>query len=91
MGEAALQALVQAPPDKLEEEGFFDDFKTIAQRFGRDVLRAAPAVIEATLPVLRGIIATKSNSGVGAEAAIAPVSSTKAPTIASTDGVRKDN
>ena len=61
-GEAALQALMKVHPDVLQEEGFFDDIKSIAQRVGSAVIKTAPSVIKAAIPIVQQLLQPKAGA-----------------------------
>ena len=84
LAEAALQAVIAAKHDVLEEEGFFDDFINTAKDIGGAVLSAAPGVIKAVLPVVTPLI----KGAFGAESAIA-TESPYANGTNGTNGLRK--
>ena len=70
LGEAVLQGLMKVDVDTLEgikipckddngeikEEAFFDLFKAMAQRIGRQVLDSAPKVIKAATPIVKELL-----------------------------------
>ena len=70
VGEAALQALMKLPPQKLEEEGFFDSIYDTFRKITPIVLKVAPAVISNLSPTVGGII--KAATGQEAVFADAP-------------------
>ena len=67
VGEAALQALMKLPPQKLEEEGFFDFISDAVKKIAPIVVKVAPAVISNLSPTIGGII----KAATGQEAAFA--------------------
>ena len=62
VGEAALQALTKLPRRKVEEEGLFNTMKAFMQQVGGQVLKAAPGVIKAVAPIVKGLLADNSES-----------------------------
>ena len=67
VGEAALQALMKLPPQKLEEEGFFDMISAAVKTIAPIVVKVAPTVISNLSPTIGGII----KAATGQEAAFA--------------------
>ena len=70
VGEAALQALMKLPPQKLEEEGFFDVISSVVKNIAPIVVKVAPTVISNLSPTIGGII--KAATGQEAVFADAP-------------------
>lgn len=82
LGEAVLQALIKVDSTKLKKieipnddgknEAFFDSFKHVVQRIGRQVLDSAPDLIDLATPIIKGLLrghpakSTTSSSGEGA-------------------------
>jgi len=56
MGEAALQAFLQADHGKLQTEGFLDSVVTAAQTIGRQVISSVPWVISQATPILAELL-----------------------------------
>ena len=67
VGEAALLALMKLPPQKLEEEGFFDMISDAVKKIAPIVVKVAPTVISNLSPTIGGII----KAATGQEAAFA--------------------
>lgn len=79
LGEAVLQALIKVDSEKLKKieipnddgknEAFFDSFKYVVQRIGRQVLGSAPDLIDLATPIIKELIrghkakSTTSSSG----------------------------
>ncbi len=74
LGEAVLQAFIKIDAEKLEEiyisnsdgtqEAFFDFFKQVAQRIGRQVLDSAPQVIDLATPIIKELLKGQQASAV---------------------------
>lgn len=60
LGEAALQAVMRMPKHRLEEEGFFTTMFSVIKRITPIVLKAAPKVIQAVMPIVDDITSQKS-------------------------------
>jgi hypothetical protein len=56
VAEAALQAVLQAPQDVLEEEGFFGDLVKHIGKVAPMVIKHAPGVISAVAPVVKSVL-----------------------------------
>lgn len=67
VGEAALQAIMKLPPQRLQEEGFFDVISHAVKKIAPIVVKVAPTVISNLSPTIGGII----KAATGQEAAFA--------------------
>ena len=56
VGEAALQAIMKLPPQRLEEEGFFDSMVKAVKEIAPVVVKVAPTIISNLAPVMGGLI-----------------------------------
>ncbi|KAH0555794.1 hypothetical protein GP486_006262 [Trichoglossum hirsutum] len=76
LGEAALQALMQVPVEKLKEEGIFDIMASAIKAIAPTVFKAAPGIINAVVPIVKAAL------GPGGEFAIpVPNGSTARPPL----------
>ncbi|KAH0541692.1 hypothetical protein FGG08_003855 [Glutinoglossum americanum] len=62
LGEAALQAVMQVPVERLQEEGFFDVVRTAIKVIAPKVIKAAPGIIKAVAPVVQAALGTGAES-----------------------------
>ena len=74
VGEAALQALMKLPPQKLEEEGFFDMITDAVKKIAPIVVKVAPTVISNLSPAIGGIIKAATGQEATFATADAPAS-----------------
>jgi hypothetical protein len=58
--EAALQAVLTLPPQKLEEEGFFSIMRSVIGKVAPVVMKAAPSIIKAVGPIISSAMRTES-------------------------------
>jgi hypothetical protein len=61
VAEAALQAVLQAPQDVLEEEGFFGSFIGQIKKIAPVIMKHAPAVISAVGPVVKSVLGVQES------------------------------
>lgn len=73
LGEAVLQAFIKIGAENLKDiqisndgtqEAFFDFFKQVAQRIGRQVLDSAPQVIDLATPIIKELLKGQQASAV---------------------------
>ncbi|KAM0335043.1 hypothetical protein ACHAQA_000077 [Verticillium albo-atrum] len=56
LGEAALLTLMDAPVEKLEQEGLFDVITSVVRTVGPMVMKAAPVVFKAVTPIVQNAL-----------------------------------
>lgn len=59
MGDAALQAILQVPPEELKQEGFFGTLADTVKSIGSTVVKAMPGVIRVVEPLVHDAIQQK--------------------------------